>query len=145
MCVMGCRCTSTHQNKVIRGKMGKQGCGKWIGMSYTTQKRRKQSRMVALVREDHGGNDGGERGYLWIIGIHIRKVITHMHEPPPKKGKTNSCTCWCNQVQNKKKQSSEMSKNNIINIGNTTKRITLFKRIFITKYGRQKEANCDDD
>ena len=103
MCVIGCRCTSTHQNKVIKGKMGKQGCGKWIGMPYTTQKRRKQSSMVAVVREDHGGNDRGERGYLWIIGIHIRKVITHMHAPPPKKGKTNSCTCWCNQVQNKQK------------------------------------------
>ena len=79
MGVVGCKCTRAQRNKVSRGKNGQVGCGR---QCRHTQKRRKQSRMIAVTREDHeGGQWRGNKGFLGIICIYITKGIPYMYAP----------------------------------------------------------------
>ena len=63
MDVVGCGCTSAQQNKVNRDKNGQTGVWRAVGRCVMHDKKRtKQPRMVAVAREDHGGNNGKARG-----------------------------------------------------------------------------------
>ena len=65
MGVVGCGCTSAQQNKVNRGKNGQTGVWRAVGRHVIHGKKRtEQPRMVAVPREDHGGNNAKTRG-VW--------------------------------------------------------------------------------